>query len=836
MKHFTKLLFITLLSVLGYNTTRAEIKTLTFVQTSSSAGTLSGDVPSGVTATFSNTYSTKDQLTNGNRMTLTLSGWAETTTIKGVTLEVKNNKYSGNGTATVTIGQTTLGTLSITGLGNTYQEKALTITETQTTSNLVIYIECPSGKNNNSVYCDKFIVSYEEGGSSLTPSNLALTDAPVELSFDLYNNSSAQTVSYTTSSPGAVTVSGGARYVTASVNESTNTITVTPIAVTPEPQTITVSQAADATYAAGTATFTVTITDSNAPGTTQQNPYTVAQALTAIQALPNNNATSEKYYISGIVSAFYGDATGIMSASSKRYYISDDGTTTTQLLVYNGKGLNDVAFSSDDDLLIGDEVVIYGAIQNYQGNTPEITSGNYISSIVYNKKNPTIDVTSESVVYGSTFTIDDTKIVGGDITVMSSNLNVATVNELIINPVAVGKTTITINTASNFRYNAGCETFELTVTAPEGGTTAKTADDVVLFHETFGDNENSARAWSDDYSVKSGVNNVYENITSYTVSNVKQGKNTTGSTGSGLNQSSQGTDASIIIGPLNVANYEDMTLTYQWKAASVNGTYSTSAFYATSSTGDYKSLTLKEGTGVGATSFVECAYSLPEEAQVSTLYLKIVWNTSNTQAIIDEVNLSIPGAATEPATLNASGYATYCSQYPLDFSEAETNGYTAWQITAIASDGTITFGKITGAVKGGTGLLLKGTAGGTVTLSSADSNTTLSDNLLIGTLAPTYIETPGAVYGLSGSTFKKNSVAGTIGANKAYIDANDIPSEAKSFRFVFEDDATGITEIHEVSREDVEQIFNLNGQRLPHMQKGINIVNGKKVLIKQVTY
>ena len=99
-------------------------------------------------------------------------------------------------------------------------------------------------------------------GGNLEDSDLAITGAPVTLNFDLYNNSTAQTVTYTTSSTGAVTVSGAASYVTTSVNSGTKTITVTPTAVTPSAQTITVNQAADATYASGSATFTVNVTDS----------------------------------------------------------------------------------------------------------------------------------------------------------------------------------------------------------------------------------------------------------------------------------------------------------------------------------------------------------------------------------------------------------------------------------------------------------------------------------------------------------------------------------------------------------------------------------------------
>lgn len=196
-----------------------------------------------------------------------------------------------------------------------------------------------------------------------------------------------------------------------------------------------------------------------------------------------------------------------------------------------------------------------------------------------------------------------------------------------------GQTSVEITATVSGVTSAAYNVTGLTVNAagPSAGT--------VLFHETFGDNSGSARDWDNSYSVKSGLASVYSGITGYTVSNVKQGKNTTGSTGSGLNQSSQGTDAYIIVGPLKVDNCANMQVTYQWKAASIKGTYTTKLYYATSSTGSYTEVT--GGTGTGATTFVERKYSLPAAAQVSTLYLKVVWNTSNTQAIIDELELKI---------------------------------------------------------------------------------------------------------------------------------------------------------------------------------------------------
>ena len=184
-------------------------------------------------------------------------------------------------------------------------------------------------------------------------------------------------------------------------------------------------------------------------------------------------------------------------------------------------------------------------------------------------------------------------------------------------------------------------------------------DPTVLFHETFGNNPNSARAWNDSYSVKSGVEAVYSGITSYTVSNVKQGKNTTGQTLSGLNQSTANTDAYIIFGPLNVSNYESLNVTYYWKAGSItNNTYSTHLYYATSSNGTYTEVS---GTGNGATTFVQRSYSLPESCQISTLYLKVVFNTSNTQAIIDEFELkgiSSGGSYTITVQSNNSTFGT----------------------------------------------------------------------------------------------------------------------------------------------------------------------------------
>ena len=59
----------------------------------------------------------------------------------------------------------------------------------------------------SSAFCVTEIVLYKDASApSLEDNDLVLTGAPITLSFDLYNNSEAQTIAYTTSSTGAVTV------------------------------------------------------------------------------------------------------------------------------------------------------------------------------------------------------------------------------------------------------------------------------------------------------------------------------------------------------------------------------------------------------------------------------------------------------------------------------------------------------------------------------------------------------------------------------------------------------------------------------------------------------
>lgn len=166
-----------------------------------------------------------------------------------------------------------------------------------------------------------------------------------------------------------------------------------------------------------------------------------------------------------------------------------------------------------------------------------------------------------------------------------------------------------------------------------GANPASGGEIVTLFSESFGDNENKAREWNDTYKEQGGISSVYSGST-YTITNAKQSKNTMGNTKSALFQSSTGTDAVFEVKSLDVSGYSDLTVSYFWKAGSIKGTYSTSLYYSIDEGKTYTEV--KKDSGKGATSFVEVKYTLPAAAVSSKLCLKVVFNTSNAQAHIDD--------------------------------------------------------------------------------------------------------------------------------------------------------------------------------------------------------
>ena len=161
----------------------------------------------------------------------------------------------------------------------------------------------------------------------------------------------------------------------ATVDENTGEVTVKNVAGT---TTITASFAGNGTYASGSASYTLTVVDPNAPGT-ENNPYTVAEAIQFINTL--GGSTSDEVYVKGIISNVKQVFPKPSQNGYAQYYISDDGTTNTQLYVFNGYFMNGDYFTSSDQIQVGDRVVVKGNLKLYNTNVYEFDKESKIASL-----------------------------------------------------------------------------------------------------------------------------------------------------------------------------------------------------------------------------------------------------------------------------------------------------------------------------------------------------------------------------------------------------------------------------------------------------------------------
>ena len=201
---------------------------------------------------------------------------------------------------------------------------------------------------------------------------------------------------------------------------------------------------------------------------------------------------------------------------------------------------------------------------------------------------------------------------------------------------------------------------------------------------------------------------------------------------------------------------------------------------------------------------------------------------------------SVTGVATknaEAVTIGEKGWATTVTNSALDFSAAEVEAY-----TATVNDSKVVLAKVDD-VQAETGLVLKGTEG-TYYIPVAESSTTDMGSLLFSSTQTytTWHDNGGEnnkFYGLTVNTngdaqfalincSAENEVV--IPAQKAFLLINSA-STARELSIVFEDGTT--TGISAVAAENgAETVYNLQGQRVSKAQKGLFIVNGKKVVRK----
>lgn len=142
---------------------------VTYTITSTSAVSTSGSAPLGSSATYSSTYGTNYQLTNGNSMTLRLTGYSGQI-IKKITLSMHSNGSGGSGNMNMNIGETSYASIATAAFNtsswnNAYTTNWVNIQRNASPNDYVVKagedIVITIAATANSLFCRSFTIDYE---------------------------------------------------------------------------------------------------------------------------------------------------------------------------------------------------------------------------------------------------------------------------------------------------------------------------------------------------------------------------------------------------------------------------------------------------------------------------------------------------------------------------------------------------------------------------------------------------------------------------------------------------------------------------------------------------
>jgi hypothetical protein len=141
------------------------------------------------------------------------------------------------------------------------------------------------------------------------------------------------------------------------------------------------------------------VIDFNPTGSgTKTDPYTTADAISYAKSL-NMKESTDAVYIKGKVSKVETTFGASGTYGNAVFYISDDGNAdnkSEQFYVYRALYLGNKKFQSGDtDIKVGDDVIVYGKVVNYKGNTPETVSG---TAYLYSLNGKAVDTGDEGEV------------------------------------------------------------------------------------------------------------------------------------------------------------------------------------------------------------------------------------------------------------------------------------------------------------------------------------------------------------------------------------------------------------------------------------------------------
>ena len=174
-----------------------------------------------------------------------------------------------------------------------------------------------------------------------------------------------------------------------------------------------------------------------------------------------------------------------------------------------------------------------------------------------------------------------------------------------------------------------------------------------------------------------------------------------------------------------------------------------------------------------------------------------------------------PGHNVDFSSTNVKAYKI------VEIVEGNTSYARAEQVTVVPADQAVVVRSDNGA--------------GTYQIPVCQTAAPLEGNLLKATTSPLTVTEPYSIYcvalkdGVSG--FFPVTVGTTIAKGKGYLDFSGSHVKPASILFDGDDDPTSVKDLKDL-KDSKDLIYNLSGQRIQKMQRGINIVNGKKIAIK----
>ncbi len=328
-----------------------------------------GDVPTGGTYKYecvgSGTKVYAEKLATGTSPELLVAkkssgvsgSFSASVPMNGVSGEV-NFQFKTNKTLAVVAKNATVGEL--TKSGNDY---SCTITVAEGTDTVKITLENSTSSNARLDNINFFTGTAKKApGLSWGTASREVTIGSDSNVFPTLTNDNNLPVTYSSSNTEAATISEDGKITLVAAGKTE----------------ITASFAGNDEFEAGQATYTLTVKEGSSStvdiSNTPETAYTVAKAIELIAA---NEGLDTKVYVKGKIASIKEVSTSYGNAT---YNISDDGTSTSTITVYRGYYLEGEKFTSEDQIQVGDEVVVYGKLMLY-GTTNEIGTGSQIYSI-----------------------------------------------------------------------------------------------------------------------------------------------------------------------------------------------------------------------------------------------------------------------------------------------------------------------------------------------------------------------------------------------------------------------------------------------------------------------